>query len=267
MFYFCGVKNELRAFPPAFIISARMKNKKMIISTLLFALGIIATVITNQTVVSVLGIMVAVVGLWMLRKSIVERRQSKDSAHYQRLNTEETETGHSTDTVPDDTPDQREEKKEESPEPTNERQKNEAVDPEMETVYKNAMLTLIKYVMEVDTMVRMGTIQDPQKVTVDQENLIFVRKAKDRSTMDTIKMMPEMMANLAMMQMMRHDNIHDVVDAAYFTGKNVKTIWVYDNDEKAEMVFPHISFERVFEETNHTPDKTRFLTPPKNIFG
>ena len=77
MFYFCGVKNELRAFPPAFIISARMKNKKMIVSTLLFALGIIATVITNQTVVSVLGIMVAVVGLWMLRKSIVERRSDK----------------------------------------------------------------------------------------------------------------------------------------------------------------------------------------------
>lgn len=260
-------KIRIAGTPASFFISTIMNNKKIIISTLLFAVGLIATITTKHTVISLIGIAVAVVGLWMLRKAIVERRKAKTSQNYQRLDTENAETDNATANPTNDSTKEKEEKRVNSIEPANEEPKNEPVDPEMETIHKNAMLTLIKYVMEVDSMVRMGISQEPQKVTVDQEYLIFVRKAKDKATMDTIKMMPEMMANLAMMQMMRHENIHDVVDAAYFTGKSIKTIWVDDNDEKTEMVFPHVSFERVFEETNHTPDKTRFLTPPKNIFG
>ena len=242
-----------------------MNNKKIITSTFLFALGLIATIATKHTVISIIGIVVAVVGLWMLRKAVVERRKDETSKHYQRIDTDGTEADKAPDTV-NSVIDNDTEQKKESVEAAD-IPKNEPKDPEMETVYKNAMLTLIKYVMEVDSMARMGMSDDPQKVSVDDQHLIFYRKAKDRGTMDTVRMMPEMMANLALMQMVHHENVHDVVDAAYFTGKSVKTIWVDDNGAQAEMVFSHVSFDRIFAETNHTPDKTRFLTPPKNIFG
>lgn len=243
-----------------------MNNKKIIISTFLFAVGLIATIATKHTFISIIGIVVAFVGLWMLRKAVVERRKNEASKHYQRLDTDSAETDKTTATVNSDIHNTTEQKTD-SAEASNDIPKNEPKDPEMETVYKNAMLTLIKYVMEVDSMARMGMSEDPQKVSVDDQYLIFYRKAKDRGTMDTVKMMPEMMANLAMMEMVRHENVHDVVDAAYFTGKSVKTIWVDDNGAQAEMVFSHVSFDRIFAETNHTPDKTRFLTSPKNIFG
>lgn len=233
----------------------------------------IAAVTARQSVLSVIGIALAVIGLWMLRKAIVEQRKAKEGTNYQRLDPD-SDTVQKAAEAQADGPQPNET---EGPAPSTETQTSGTDDTtadgpkeepsEMETIRNNATLTLIKYALEVDTMVRMGTSDDPRKVTVSNDYLIFERKAKDQTTMNTIKMMPEMMANLAMVQMLRHENILDVVDAVYFTGKGIKTVWVGDDDERTEMVFAHASFDRVFEDCGHTPDKTRFLSKPKNIFG
>lgn len=250
-----------------------MNNKKLTFSVVLLAVGLYSVIATHHTWVSLLGLAATIAGFWLLRQSILERRKAKEANQYQRLEPQQADQDkptddHKTAADPTETASQVQKQDTEPAQHTETVPEAKAVDdPEMETIRSNAMLTLIKYVMEVDTMVRMGTTQDPQKVSVDNEHLIFYRKAKDEATMQTIRMMPEMMANLAMIQMMRHENIHDVVDATYFTGKGIKTVWTDNQGETAEMVFPHVSFDRVFEETNHKPDRKRFLTKPDNIFG
>ena len=155
-----------------------MNNKNIIISTLLFAVGLVATIITKHTVISLIGIVVAVVGLWMLRKAIVERRKNEASKHYQRLDTDSAEADKTTDTANSDLNNEEIAQKTESAEVADDIPKNEPEDPEKETILKNAMLTLIKYIMEVDSMVRMGMSEDPQKVTLDDQYLISSERRK-----------------------------------------------------------------------------------------
>ena len=141
-------------------------------------MGLVATIITKHTVISLIGIVVAVVGLWMLRKAIVERRKNEASKHYQRLDTDSAEADKTTDTANSDLNNEEIAQKTESAEVADDIPKNEPEDPEKETILKNAMLTLIKYIMEVDSMVRMGMSEDPQKVTLDDQYLISSERRK-----------------------------------------------------------------------------------------